>query len=45
MLQERLTAMDKTLKQQENLLVDKDKVYQKLVEKSKNQRAEWQQVV
>lgn len=45
MLQERLTATDKTLKQQENLLIDKDKIYQKLVEKDKKQREEWEKVM
>lgn len=45
MLQERLTTIDKTLKQQENLLVDKDKMYQKLVERDKKQREEWQKVI
>jgi hypothetical protein len=45
MLQERLTTMNEILKQQENLLTDKDKMYQELVEKSKKQREDLQKVV
>ncbi|GFG31367.1 hypothetical protein Cfor_06093, partial [Coptotermes formosanus] len=49
MLQERLTAMERTLKQQdakkgdlENLILEKDRMYQKLVEEGKQLREEWE---
>jgi hypothetical protein len=52
MLQEHLTTVDKTLKQQEaktrdleNLLIDKEKIYQKLVEEGRKQTEEWIKVI
>jgi chromosome segregation ATPase len=52
MLQERLTAMERTLKQQdakkgdlENLILEKDRMYQKLVEEGKQLREEWEKVM
>jgi hypothetical protein len=52
MLQERLTIMERTVKQQdekrgdlENLMLEKDRMYQMLVEKGKQLREEWEKVM
>jgi chromosome segregation ATPase len=52
MLQERLTTMERTLKQQdakkgdlENLILEKDRMHQKLVEEGKQLREEWEKVM
>jgi uncharacterized coiled-coil protein SlyX len=52
MLQERLTAMERTVKQQdakigdlEDLILEKDRMYQMLVEEGKQLREEWEKVM
>jgi uncharacterized coiled-coil protein SlyX len=52
MLQEQLTAMERTVKQQddkigdlENLILKKDRMYQMLVEEGKQQGEEWVKVM
>lgn len=52
MLQERLTAMERTVKQQdtkigelENLILEKDRMYHMLVEEGKQLREEWEKVM
>lgn len=51
-LQERLTMMDRALKRQdtkegdlENLILEKDRMYQKLVDEGKQLREEWEKVM
>jgi len=52
MLQEQLTAMERTVKQQddkigdlENLILEKDRLYQMLVKEGKQQGEEWEKVM
>jgi uncharacterized coiled-coil protein SlyX len=52
MLQEQLTAMERTVKQQddkigdlENLILEKDRMYQMLVKEGKQQGEEWEKVM
>jgi uncharacterized coiled-coil protein SlyX len=51
-LQERLTAMERTVKQQdakiadlENMILEKDRMYQTVVEEGKELREEWEKVM
>jgi uncharacterized protein (DUF3084 family) len=51
MLQERLTTMERTVKQQdakigdlENMILEKDRMYQMAVEEGKQLREEWEKV-
>jgi uncharacterized protein (DUF3084 family) len=51
-LQERLTTMERTVKQQdakvadlENMILEKDRMYQMLVEEGKQLREEWEKVM
>jgi uncharacterized coiled-coil protein SlyX len=52
MLQERLTAMERTVKLQdakiadlENMILEKDRMYQTVVEEGKELREEWEKVM